>query len=44
MSSSKNVNAELLSYNNIENKINEIINVPNKNSNNNTNDIPNNNN
>lgn len=36
-SSSKNVNAELLSYNNIENKINEIINEPNKNTNNNNN-------
>ena len=42
MSSSKNVNAEFLSYNNIENKINDIINEPNKNSNNNTNDIANN--
>ena len=36
-SSSKNVNAELLSYNNIEYKINEIISGPNNNSNNNNN-------
>ena len=43
-SSSKNVNAELLSYNNIENKINEIINESDKNSNNNTNANINNNN
>ena len=46
-SSSKNVNDELLSYNNIENKINEIINEPNNNStniNNNTNNNTNNNN
>ena len=46
-SSSKNVNADLLSYNNIEYKINEIINEPNNNStniNNNTNNNTNNNN
>ncbi len=39
-SSSKNVNAQLLSYNNIEYKINEFINESNKNSNTNNNNCP----